>query len=124
MTDHPCCPCVERLRAQNKASSDEWTRRTAKAQSELHGLRALMAEATDLNRHANNARGTVLFGLSPYGNAALAVALSEADELRAEVAAMREAMHAERRARLATERQNLTLRSAAKVLTSEPPPEQ
>jgi len=114
-----CCPCVERLRAQNKTSSDEWTKRTAKMTSELHGLKALMAEASDLNRHAVTPGGTVIFGLSQYGNAALAVALKAADEARAEAQALTEAMHAERRARIALENQMRNLRRTLYALQSD-----
>lgn len=116
--DHECCPCVERLRAQNKTSSDEWTKRTAKMQSQLHGLQALMQEAVDLNRNATTPNGTVIFGLSQYGNAVLAVALKEADEARAELHTAVQAMHDERRARLAAERHNQHLRRSIAALQS------
>ncbi len=116
MSEHECCPCVERLRRQNKDSSDEWTKRTAKMQSDLAGLRLLMQEASDLNRQASTPSGTVIFGMSPYGKAALAVALKEADEVRAELQAVKDAMHAERRLRLVLESQNRNLRRAIESL--------
>ena len=102
--DGECCPCVERLRCQNKASSDEWTKRTAEQQSDLAGLRLLMRDAASLNRSPNDGPGrTVEFGLSLYGQAALATALMEADELRTEAAALRIAIGRERRSRIVAE---------------------
>lgn len=101
--DGDCCPCVERLRAQNKASSDEWTKRTAKMQSDLDGLRHLMRTAATMNHERRHANGLVTGGLSAYGNACIAVALDEADNAIAEAHALREEMHSERRARIAVE---------------------
>lgn len=114
--DHECCLCVERLRAQNKTSSDEWHKRTAKMQSELHGIKNLMAEAVELNRHQTRPDRTVIFGLSQYGNAALAVALKEADEAKANLAAVQDAMNDERRSRLALESQMRNLRRSLYAL--------
>lgn len=91
--EHECCECVERLRRQNKESSDEWTRRTAKMQSELDGLNHLMREAWRLNRERVTAKNHVISGMSRYGQAALAVALKEADEAVHELAAAREETH-------------------------------
>ncbi len=108
---------VDRLRAQNKASSDEWHKRTAKMQSDLHGLKALMAEASDMNRNQSRPSGNVVFGLSQYGNAALAVALKEADEARANLDAAQDAMNAERRARNALESQMRNLRRTIHALS-------
>lgn len=62
---------VERLLAQNKASSDAWTRRTAKMESELAKLRNLMAEAMRLH----NARQPAAYQgcqISGYGQAVAA----------------------------------------------------
>jgi flagellin-like hook-associated protein FlgL len=96
--EHECCPCVERLRAQNKASSDDWTKRTAKMASDLDGLRHLMAEALAFHR------GTpISHGISQYGQAALAEALRIADEAEVAITALRTQLGAERSARRAAE---------------------
>lgn len=94
--EHDCCACVERLRAQNKASSDEWTRRTADLCGDLDGLRHLMQEARAFHRNGD-------FGLSQYGQAALAAALQVADEAEGKLEAMTEQMMKERRRRIAAE---------------------
>jgi len=88
--DHECCACVERLRRQNKESSDAWTRRCAGWQSELIGLRHLMEQAKRTHRLGD-------IGISVYGQAALAVALKEADEARVELEQIRKLYHQERR---------------------------
>lgn len=106
---HPgvaCCPCVDRLRAQNKATSDEWTKRTATMQSDLDGLRMLMAEAARLNRTDD---GIGRHGMSAYGQAAVAVALGEADDARLELVAVTAQMLKERRGRLYAEAQLATV---------------
>lgn len=97
MDEHECCECVPRLRAQNKKSSDEWTRRTADQQSELDGLRHLMREATKVNRTRVSAKNLVISGLSRYGQATLAAALKEADEAAHDLVAAREETHRWRR---------------------------
>lgn len=101
--DHPCCPCVERLRAQNKASSDAWTKRTAEMQSDLYSLRSLMAEAREMNREGH-------VSLSRYGQATLAAALMVADEAEGRAEAMQAQMLQERRHRIAAERDLSRLR--------------
>jgi hypothetical protein len=92
--DHSCCPCVERLRRQNKASSDAWTQRIAKTESHLHHLRSLMKEAAGANRHG---------GMSAYGQAAIAAAFEVADAAEVERNAYREALMDERRRRIFAE---------------------
>jgi MoxR-like ATPase len=91
----PCCPCVPRLREQNKASADKWQKRTAEMQSDLYSLRSLMEEAQTLNRGPT--------GLSAYGQAALAAALSKADDLEGRVEAMEATVLRERRKALASQ---------------------
>jgi len=116
--DHNCCPCVERLRAQNKASSDEWTKRTADMQSDLYGLRSLMAEAGEAHRKGH-------IGISQYGQAALAAALKVADEAEGRAEAMEAQMLRERRHRIAAERDRDRLREQFMKATnraSNPPP--
>ena len=81
-SDHDCCPCVARLRQQNHAAASAADQRAKGWQSELVKLRALMAEATTLNR------GWI--GLSAYGQAALAAALDQADNLTAQLMAEQE----------------------------------
>ena len=103
--DHHHCPCVERLRAQNKASSDEWTKRTAQQTSELAGLKHLMEEAYRYHRKGN-------IGISTYGQAALAEALRLADDAEAELEVIRAQWLIERRARLVAEDQLAKIREA------------
>lgn len=100
---HACCPCVERLRAQNKASSDDWTKRTAKMQGDLYGLRSLMHEALLMHRKGH-------IGISAYGQAALAAALDTADRAEGELEAMREAWARELRERRAVQEELRRLR--------------
>lgn len=98
MSEHECCECVERLRRQNKESSDAWTRRIADTQSELDGLNHLMREAWDISRGARKtAKNYFVSGMSRYAQAALAVALKEADEAVQEVATARAETHRWRR---------------------------
>ena len=116
---HPgveCCPCVERLRAQNKASSDEWTKRTADMQSNLDGLRALMVEAASLNR---TDYGIERHGMSRYGQAALAVALGEADDSRLELTAVKAQMFKERRRAIYAESQLATAQQRLRDMKQE-----
>ena len=111
---HPgveCCPCVERLRAQNKASADEWTKRTAEMQSDLDGLRSLMREAGDAHRKGHT-------GISAYGQAALAAALQVADEAEGKAEAYYHQMLRERRERIAVQRDLRVAREAIRGAVS------
>lgn len=107
--DHECCECVPRLRKQNKDSSDAWTRRIGRTESDLAGLRHLMGEAVALNRG--------MIGLSAYGQASLAAALSRADELHRELQIWKEEAHRQRRAKEAAEEKALKLHT----MISNPP---
>ena len=108
--DHHHCPCVERLRAQNKASSDEWTKRTAQQTSELAGLKHLMEEAYRYHRKGKNI-GISAYGQA-YGQAALAEALRLADDAEAELEVIRAQWLIERRARLVAEDRLAKIREA------------
>lgn len=120
MIDHECCPCAERLRAQNKASSDAWTRRTADLQSRHDGLVHAFDEARAAIRALADSPGGLHGGLqvrgaSGYITAIVAAALDEADQAKLDLAMVQTKLADERRSRrYAEERYRLDVRARAR----------
>lgn len=74
---HPiCCSCcddVERLRAQNKASADDWTRKYGVLEHELASIRRAQRYASELVGERVDPESHLVFnGLSAVGRQAIA----------------------------------------------------